>query len=643
MKKNSMILGTMMFIVLFWGFQMATDASANQIGTIWGINFNLFSYAMILLVSFGAYIILNVIVEKNILKLRISNEASNIINIEIALVAIVYLYCVYKNEVDFLYAGADLRRSFVRENVEHIWFAILVIVACILVGCLVRSVNECPKGFRKITAIFFSLLGGLFSFAPNIYQNDMWGLWHIHAYTNSIVNTMFLQPYSDVNCSIYGHYGLIYYPFVKVLGNDYTAIAITIALFVGITYFLWLYVIDRLIKHDGLYFLTAFAIIGTSTTYFGAGNYFQGLPCRCLFPTIAIAYIVRNEMKEFKHRYLIEVLVGTIAIIFNLESGLGAVAIIFVYEIVTEKFRICDVIKKIIKMIGYVIACFGLAYLIVNLYNIACQGTWNSLRSFIYPLGSTEYDMSAILQTPIQNPFGGYMPQLFVFVICAFTAVYEIWFQDQTKGKQRIILSIAVSGLVMLVYFMNRSAASNLFLTHAQFIVLLTICADYIFSHDVKFNVRNIIQIDSSGVQKWVIAAMASFLALFFAIESAVSIGSITSNRGRSTWNCDTLNSDYERLVSWIPNDVPAFGMGVPELYYELGRETGVYVTDWADMNDSSLTEISKVLGEIDSVVVSRETARRWQIEAMLNWYDYQEMDCFDGKIFSLVYYEKKK
>ena len=92
--------------------------------------------------------------------------------------------------------------------------------------------------------------GATFAYTPNPFKNDIWGVYHTHAYTNSIVHVANLEPYNDIMKSIYDHYAMVYFPFVRLFGNDYYAIAITIALFTIVMYFCAFYVLINTIKDD---------------------------------------------------------------------------------------------------------------------------------------------------------------------------------------------------------------------------------------------------------------------------------------------------------------------------------------------------------------------------------------------------------
>lgn len=52
-------------------------------------------------------------------------------------------------------------------------------------------------------------------YASNIFAEELAGIQHVHAYTNSIVIVLNKVAFSDVTNSIYGHYALFYVLSVK--------------------------------------------------------------------------------------------------------------------------------------------------------------------------------------------------------------------------------------------------------------------------------------------------------------------------------------------------------------------------------------------------------------------------------------------
>ena len=59
------------------------------------------------------------------------------------------------------------------------------------------------------------------------------------------------------------------------------------------------------------------------------------------------------------------------------------------------------------------------------------------------------------------------------------------------------------------------------------------------------------------------------------------------------------------KIRSDVPADTFAVGMGVPQLYYELGWDPQIYPTDFPDMNDENLNFIRSELKNQKAVLTS--------------------------------------
>ena len=56
-----------------------------------------------------------------------------------------------------------------------------------------------------------------------------------------------------------------------------------------------------------------------------------------------------------------------------------------------------------------------------------------------------------------------------------------------------------------------------------------------------------------------------------------------------------------------VPKDTLAYGIGIPQIYYELGWDPQIYPTDFPDMNDENLAYIREAREGADAVFISRK------------------------------------
>lgn len=607
----------------------------------------------------GVYVLSNYLKKRvnysvSISKLRILNSIS-------LLLFFCYIFFSYKNETKYFFDAFYFSEDFIREKANPLlYFSILLFLTCCFVYFFTRFslffYYLSSSYFRILVILTVAIIGGCISYAPNIFQTVRWELAHTHAYTNSIVNIMHLVPYDDVNCSIYGHYALIYYPFVKLLGGNYSAIALTIFLFSFVVYLCSGYIVSRLVKNDCYFFISLIALVGTSFTYFNQGNYFQILPHRHLFLCLALTFIVYLEYKPnsfgiIKRRFF-EFLIGVLALIFNLESGLVVVSVFCLYEFYLCSYKrslLLNVVSFFFRSILFGSACILFAYLLVNLYNFMTNGRWNSFSVFIYPIGSKNYNMFYILRLKIPSPLTGYTLHIVVFWGALLFSFWGIICKHNRKifkdcfRQKRILFCISFSSVCMFIYFINRPAGGCLSSTHVYLIIILSYWTNIILRTKYKqiCSFKSFIIETLSDTRKTTYF-MSSSLIIYFALECFISVGSALKNRDESVWNTNTLNNDYVKAKDWIQLGIKSFGEGIPEFYFQLGIEPGIYVTDFADMVAPSTNEIDKIMRDEDEIIISGVSSESPFVKYLLDKYRYKEKDRFESQNLPLVHFVKK-
>ena len=116
------------------------------------------------------------------------------------------------------------------------------------------------KRIRVLAALLFTAGTSVQFYAPNVFREVQGGLYHSHAYTNSIINACWLIPYSKDMQSLYGHYGILYMPLLKFLHrcfhiNYLTGISIVTAVLAGISILVYLYLLNYFAKSDLIFYL----------------------------------------------------------------------------------------------------------------------------------------------------------------------------------------------------------------------------------------------------------------------------------------------------------------------------------------------------------------------------------------------------
>ena len=628
-------------ILFFIGYKIAYSSHGNVTGRLWGINYNLGVTVLIALMCALIYFGLSILLGKiKLLENDFTRGTFLIINLFAFLIAIGFIIYCYYHEFESAWYGEDFQMMFARERFPRInvIMAVIVVAAAILLAA--KKMGRIMPGFaRKILAVLVALFGGVLSYAPNAYQNQAWWFYHVHAYTTSIVNVMNKIPFSDTTNSIYGHYGLIYYPFVKLMGDNYYAVMRTVAFFCALSFMAAFYVLDKLIENDWIYCISIVACIGTVANYFAVGFLFQEFPGRTLFPMITLAYLVgANRLKKMLY-YALGLLVGTLAIVFNIETGICCLGTIAITWICREwGWTVKQIALCIIKSAIAVGLCFSLAYGIVNLYNLCNGGETIGLNTFIYPFGSNDFNIQSVIRTNYPSEYSWHTLRSIIFCGVGFEAARRLFTtgDKQTKLEQERKLAIGVNGMSVLILYINHCSPAYLPPSHMQLIMLLAVLAKNVLSSNKFIDYK---KSDSVQGGKFAFSLLAFSILIYFMMDCVVTLPRAITNREDSVWETETLNQQYDYLSSILPRDVPAFGFAIPEIYYQLGVDTKVYTSDWAgdDTTFGSVEEAEKAFRENDKVIMSGETAASEDIVPIWTKYGFKEATSVDFQWFRLV------
>lgn len=596
---------TGLFIFLFY-YVAVNFGDFNAKGVIFGLNYNLVVYAASVLLAFalycGGYFLLHrAALEDN----RPWRTARYFIYALACVALLVFLYQCWTYNLgpttdrngSTIFFGL-LNGAFSQGRVLQAYCTLAVVL--FLSACLFFLASERgevrSQRLRITLALVVSLVSAILVYAPNVFLGTEWGLWHSHAYMNSIINVAHWVPYDRINCSIYGHYGLIYLPFVKLLGDDTFAISLVISLFTFIAMACACYSASKIIKNDVLYGLTVLGLLSMLTTLLQLGQYFQNMPHRFLFPMLGLAYLVWQieEKKEFNEKFIIlDLLLGVLSITFNLETGVAVVSGV-------GAWRFCQTnMASKAGPLGYALGSFAGAYLLVAFYNLLVGGEDNSLLTFLYSYGAEAWRRRAdvglaALRFPLPNIHVGYIVYILVFLLptCwSFCRVWKYEIHSAERKKLSVKMVLCVLGLAMLPYYMNRTAGGNVSLTIPCFLILAALCAEPLFSVERRMSWRT-----PEGLYASCVAITAFALTVSFAVDGVVHIDSAVAVRNKSVWETRALEVDMQNFRKMVPGPVPGAGLGVPELYYLLDWDQGVYLTDWSDMNRDSLVAVQEAM-----------------------------------------------
>lgn len=500
----------------------------------------------------------------------------------------------------------------IRHNISWFWYLLVLIICATVLAQLISKEMMHNAHIVFWGCILLLIIVFFVSYQPAVFNDQFGTIYHVHAYTNSIVNVLRGEPFSESFFSIYGHYGIIYlFPInlLKIFGiSELNAIMLTIASVMTVQYAMFFYIVRKRVKNDVIFLITIIAALNPILQMLRGGAYYQIWPHR-IFPMTLLLFMLTIERKSYKFRLRNWVIVAG-AIIWNVETGIVCGGVLIVYDILENvfmenAFKIRRLLIEILLGILELLGSFFVALLIVNIYNILNGGGWNGIRQFIYPIGNSEYNVAG-LSLPLPKVFGWGWGVILVMLLYLVVGVIKV-----TMCKiidEEIIFSIIISlaGLGKIVYYVNRTADTNLSIVYYELIILLAMFIERYWTPQISIGCGNIIEFVNLNYEKAV-----SFLCMIvlsaFAIGSIIYLGinlQININYGKNTEEMDKLCLEIEQ----IDDNMIAFGQGVPELFAAIDRPTNFYIGDWSDINATMGMLVDKTIMEQEYFFADRNS-----------------------------------
>ena len=593
------------FISLFLLYLVYFQISKwSQEGTIPNIKMYVLSLVFFWAVMTIIVIIMALLQNKRIMSLALQDNISKWIGLIVLCFGGWLLFQCFKNEVD----PASIPGNYYRHLIPGILYAIILILFSSSILLLIKTTHGSNNSrFRILFAVLLALVQGWFLYTADPFLDNGGGIFHIDAYTNSIINAVSLAPYEMYSNSIYGHYGLFFIIPVRLIhsiGFSYwTGVALTIAVFGFITFFTEYWCISQVVKNDVIYMISvvAFAIVSFQMH---TGQYYQVLPHRFMVqPLILAGSIVSFRGSNNKSGNVARMLMPLLCIssmLWNLETGLvvsivWTVSSIYIRAKKEGKYSISNILLNIVLLVVE----FFAGYFIVNIYNLFVGGNLIDLITYIYPVASNTYPIGA-LQLPLMSPNNGYF--LVILVLLAGVSVYLKDALLLSLDEPRFATFIAgIMGIGVITYYMNR-AANPATITSCTFIIVT--------AHMCDISIHHLMETVSLGSARFTefkklwntssFEVSASILTIVLlcglALASISTFGGTITNKLNTTWNTQELDKFIEEMNQVIPEDAVAYGEYTAQLFALMNRTTGIYISDWQDAGPIPRAKLEEIL-----------------------------------------------
>lgn len=508
--------------------------------------------------------------------------------------SLLFFLQMFRLEVN-IYGGVSDRYIWHRLPLWLVLFCLALEIIIFFLCLRSSSLLRIPDSAMYLLYGMLTVLTGYAFYTPSIFVRGESDRLHAHAYFNSIYNVCQGQPYSEHTTSIYGHYGILYKLPMKLLGGDFIDFILLNTLLGALCFFAVFLALHFTVKNNLLRILGAIAVTFPILSMRG-GFYWQLWPHRILFMSLmfCLGAVCIRFQKQNAFTCVLGYLLALLSILWNTESGIFCVtawaAFWILFRLCTTKWNWRNTIRTGILHIGAAILCFFGAYGIVNLYNLSCGGSANSLREFLFPLLTSSY-MDDLLRVDLPDYPSAYIPVLILLYLAVARGLSHMTcFTKKAPGSQKELLLpcycffIGVLSLGQISYFMNRAAYHNLDICHLPSVLLLCILAEQGMEIVKRFRFRKRMYFTAPQLFQGAFTAVALSILLTLNTGTLIEFG---HNMDIKTVfrSKQELHDFAAHIAAHIPKDTYAFGIGAAEIYSILRWDTQCYTLDFSDLS----------------------------------------------------------
>lgn len=586
------------------------------------------------------------------------------ISITVILFSLIWMFVAYKYEItEYSYYTENSNRHVFGTR----WWFLLLIFTSFLMFFIARSASfsvKISKVLRFAAAAVFVFLQAKCLFHPNLFRGGegISDLYHMDAYTASIVNLCNGAAYSPHLNANYGRYGFFYLPLVKVLSlfmNQWFAVSMAVAI-IGALMFVLLYVLlDKLIDNDVVFLLAVFA--SGMPTFAMVGHqmyevYYQVLPHRMLLQVIGLVafyYIIKNNSR--RKRTLMWV-VASLGLIWNLETG---IVFLIAWALLDLALKFLENSWKQMVHVLFMIPLAVLsAYLIMNFLNLLCGGEWLSFGFFGYPYlpnsqcSLLEYCKKYLWIIVLFFAIGILISKVikkesaYRFVFIGFFGITVIGISFLLISKSLFITDessfgsiyngfaetyegpfsggFLIAGFFLLVvccllprFFGNKISDKGLFLIMCAILGLG--CLTYHYEYSIPFSLILILpealitfslifdkmlretkeKINAFSPEVVLSGLVVIFLSCMV-MESLFSLPTKWHRESEGVWVTEGSNEFITKLDNSLPEETMCFGVGVPLVCAYMNRDPQVYVQEYSNQTKEGNNYLEEAINSGD-------------------------------------------
>lgn len=446
-----------------------------------------------------------------------------------------------------------------------------------------------------IILVFFSL------YHINIFRSNYY---HGIAVLESIYNSGDLIPFSKFTTGIYGHYS-IFFVLPMYLSKGSLQVAVGLLAASGcIAYIFTFYVINYFMPKKWLKAIAACASVFVISVLQWE-NYWQLYPLRIVFPMIFCAFFVfltkKRKLICQRKWLLIGYFLGSLAVLWNTESGIFCLLAYSVYIIISKLqqhkwYEKKMVVVYVTSTVCSVISTF-FSIVIVNIYNLFCGGEI-ILKDFFFPLFNANY-MNTVLRSDMM--WGNY-PWIYTLILFLSILAWGIYNTSLFKKGNEVmyydapsITAIALLGLISFSYYANRAAFFNLGICY-----LMAICGIAINISKTWSDLNNWDKIANLEViGRKIIAIMSLIVLISLGVQVPLSLIQLHGWEQSGLSSIEEIETEISTWQERLPKNTFGVGAGISVIYHILGWNTYGHYIDMSDLYIGGEEVINNIVEDV--------------------------------------------
>ncbi|MEI0531769.1 hypothetical protein R4I97_09430 [Brachyspira pilosicoli] len=417
---------------------------------------------------------------------------------------------------------------------------------------------------KRFSNTYLFIFLSIISLLLIVYKKYVPAIEDVFHHTSHFTSVFFVHngiPYQDNMYSILGHYAILMEPFFKIFGLNVNTYSILLAILAGISIVFIIITIFILIEDN---FYRNIAILLLILLYFTLNNERPRFTVfRILFPSIVMGYLAIINTKKNIVFISIGYLLASLAILFNVESGLVtifslSVANVYIY---CYDYNFKDKRLYINLFFFFLLSIFSilLSFAIFNIYNVyVLGGEIQDFKSLLFPLFTDQVSNTALYQIKLIDFF------IQVFLILIFLipfmfylnkmSIFRGYENEKIKKHYALVIYICISALGLYSYNINRYHITHNVIVFPMLVVIIPFILNKLFS--------NIYVLDNEEKKKYIIYIQSFIILLILVLYTcSFNFNIVFSERSKKLFSyLKTKNTEENGITSKVTEYIKKYG-----------------------------------------------------------------------------------